>query len=283
MGQWKRLVAVTAAPLLLTGCLWGPGKFASTLDLRKDGSFALEYKGEILLQLPEDAEAKPAPWNDSMARCYRSGRTVIAPSTADKNGDDDPERPCSASEIAKLKAEHDKTQAEAAARKRQENEQMAKLFGLPGADEESSRDFAARLMKHAGWRSVTFKGKGVFEVDYRFEGRSGQDFVFPLMPDSDILVPFVVLRRRNDGTVMVTAPAFTGGSGPLSARAMMIGMPDKGEGPPSRAQGRFTVVTDGEILTNNSEDGPARHSSGRQLHWDVGPASNKVPETLIRL
>jgi hypothetical protein len=54
-------------------------------------------------------------------------------------------------------------------------------------------------------------------------------------------------------------------------------------GPESRAQGRFTVITDGEILTNNSEDGAAPHAIGRQLHWDVGPAANKIPETLIRL
>ena len=53
--------------------------------------------------------------------------------------------------------------------------------------------------------------------------------------------------------------------------------------PPSRAQGRFTIHTDGEILTNNSEDGPATTPAGRQLHWDVGPSSNKIPEALIKL
>jgi hypothetical protein len=54
-------------------------------------------------------------------------------------------------------------------------------------------------------------------------------------------------------------------------------------GPVSKAQGRFTVITDGEVLTNNSEDGTAPHAIGRQVHWDVGPGSNKIPETLIRL
>jgi len=54
-------------------------------------------------------------------------------------------------------------------------------------------------------------------------------------------------------------------------------------GPMSRAEGRFTVITDGEILTNNSEDGAAPSPIGRQVHWDVGPASSKIPETLIRL
>ena len=83
---------------------------------------------------------------------------------------------------------------------------------------------------------------------------------------------------------MVTAPAFAGGGGPFSARARALGLPDKSSGgPTSRAEGRFTVITDGEILTNNSEEGPAPHASGRQLRWDVTPASTKLPETLIRL
>ena len=51
----------------------------------------------------------------------------------------------------------------------------------------------------------------------------------------------------------------------------------------SRAEGRFTIVTDGEILTNNSEDGASPNTIGRQLTWNVGPDSKKIPETLIRL
>ena len=51
----------------------------------------------------------------------------------------------------------------------------------------------------------------------------------------------------------------------------------------SRAQGRFTVMTDGEILTNNSEDGPRRTSSAARSIGMSGRRSNKVPETLIRL
>ena len=68
----------------------------------------------------------------------------------------------------------------------------------------------------------------------------------------------------------------------MSAAAAGAGDMGKG-GPVSRAEGRFTIVTDGEILTNNSEDGAAPHPVGRQLHWDVSAASNKIPEALIRL
>ena len=57
----------------------------------------------------------------------------------------------------------------------------------------------------------------------------------------------------------------------------------KGQGPVSHAEGRFTIVTDGEILTNNSEDGPSSGPRGREVHWDVSASSNKIPEALIRL
>jgi len=69
----------------------------------------------------------------------------------------------------------------------------------------------------------------------------------------------------------------------MAARAGAAAASQMKDGPVSRAEGRFTVITDGEVLTNNSEDGAAPHPIGRQLHWDVGPASSKIPETLIRL
>ena len=259
--RWGKLFLAIAAPLLLTACLWGPGKFASDLTLKRDGSFALNYRGEIVIQLPPDNDA-PKPWSADLAHCT----------------DGDKDRACTKAEIASQKAEYDQR----AAAKRKENEDMAKALGLPGLDDTSNRAFAAKLTKYAGWRSVAYRGKGVFDVDYHFEGRATQDFVFPALPDNNLIIPFVALRRRSDGSVLVTAPAFTGGVGPLSAAAGGAGDMAKG-GPQSRAEGRFTVVTDGEILTNNSEDGATPDPHGRQVHWDVGAGSSKIPETLIRL
>ena len=77
-------------------------------------------------------------------------------------------------------------------------------------------------MKYAGWRSVTYRGKGVFDVDYHLEGSATQDFLFPALPDNDLIIPFIAIRRRADGSVLVTAPAMTGGSGPM-ARARWRG------------------------------------------------------------
>jgi hypothetical protein len=256
MHHWTKRLFVIAAPLLLTGCLWGPGRFASNLLLKKDGSFVLDYRGEIVLQVPDDQDTQP--WSNAKAKCEDDAGKA---------------RACSAREIADQKTAYEK--------KRQDSREMAKMFGLPGLDDESNRAFAAKLMKYAGWRSVTYRSKGVFDVDYHMEGRATQDFLFPALPDNNLLIPFVALRRRADGSVLVAAPAFTGGSGPLGGAGSGAG--EMAKGPVSRAQGRFTIVTDGEILTNNSEDGAAPHAVGRQLHWDVNSSSSKIPEALIRL
>ncbi|HKP22858.1 MAG TPA: hypothetical protein VJV39_03260 [Dongiaceae bacterium] len=284
MHQFLKLAFVAAAALSLTGCLWGPGKFTSELTLKKGGAFVLDYRGEMVLQLPPDSDSKPdmGPWTDDTAQCF-VGEDGTKP-TPTRAADDRPKyRPCTKAEIASQRADYEKQRTELASSKRKQTEDMAKMFGLPGLDDASNRAFAAKLMKYAGWRSVTYRGKGVFDVDYHFEGRATQDFLFPALPDNDMIIPFIAIRRRADGTVMVTAPAFTGGSGPLAARAGQSTAAGMKDGPSSRAEGRFTIVTDGEILTNNSEDGATAHATGRQLRWDVTSTSNKIPETLIRL
>jgi hypothetical protein len=126
MLHWTKRLFVAAAPLLLSGCLWGPGKFASDLTVRKDGTFTLDYRGELVLQLPPDA--KPEPWKANMAHC----------STGD--GED---RACTAAEVADQQNKHEKS----AARKLKDSEDMAKAFGLPGLDDQSNRAFADKLMK----------------------------------------------------------------------------------------------------------------------------------------
>jgi len=285
MRAWAKFATVAAAALPLASCLWGPGKFQSDLALKKDGSFILDYRGEIVLQSAEGMDGeKPESWSDNMARCHtgRDGSQPPPPIVA-VPGPNDPgpqERACTKTEIASQKLAHEKREAERRESQRKKADEVAQMFGLPGTDDASARAFAAKLSKYAGWRSVSYRGKGVFDVDYHFEGRLTQDYVFPLMPDNELIIPFVALRRRSDGAVMMTAPGL--GGNPFAARAKAAGMPNS-DGPPSHAEGRFTVTTDGEVLTNNSEDGPAPHALGRRVYWDVSPASVKTPEMLVRL
>ena len=280
MHHWVKRVVAMAAPLLLTGCLWSPGKFTSDLALRRDGSFVLDYRGEILIQLPPDKD-QPQPWKDSLAHCYEGMDNLTSeapPIVVPQGSEAGKERPCTKAQVAAQRADYERR----AAAKRKEAEDMAKAFGLPGLDEESNRAFAAKLMKYAGWRSVTYRGKGVYDVDYHAEGRLTQDLVFPLMPDNNIIIPFIAIRRRADGAVLVNAPALAGSANILGPLAQQMSEDAKSSAQ-SRAQGRFTVHTDGRILTNNSEDGPSADAVGQQVHWDIGPGSTKLPETLIAL
>ena len=255
MRHWTKRLFAFAAPLLLTGCLWGPGKFAADLTVKKDGSFVLDYRGEIILETAE--LMKPKAWTDAEAHCFAQTKP----------------RPCTSAEIA--------LQKQAFETKQKNDAEAAKAMGLPGTDEESNHAFAAKLMKYAGWRSVTYTGNGVYNVDYHLAGSARQDIVFPLMPDNNLVIPFIAIRRRSDGAVLVNAPALAGGTNMFGPMAQ--GMGGQAKGAPSHAQGRFTIRTDGDILTNNSEDGPSADPIGHQVHWDVAPGSTKLPETLIRL
>ncbi|MEY4890719.1 MAG: hypothetical protein RIQ75_1849, partial [Pseudomonadota bacterium] len=123
-------------------------------------------------------------------------------------------------------------------------------------------------------------------VDYRYSGKLTHDFVFPIFPKMDMIFPFIMVRKRADGAVTVTAPALIGGGlKALAGRAKMLGdltaskdMPESPE-----TSGMFTVTTDGEILSNNSEDGPTPDAKGKKLVWDVNPMTDRLPEVLIKI
>src|SRR5687767_7572202 len=53
-----RIAVMLAAPLLLASCLFTPGKFVSTLDIRAVRSVTFTYAGDVVLIDPQDAFAK---------------------------------------------------------------------------------------------------------------------------------------------------------------------------------------------------------------------------------
>ncbi len=306
--------------LLLSGCFLVPGEFVSNLDLRKDGTFTFAYKGQIVFALPDDmaggGRSAPKIWSDSMAKCYVSGRTyydeygettsattaAVMPAiegttkeAAEEGGakieapdPDSTERPCKPAERAKLKAEFDTAEAERAARKKKESAEMAAVFGLGPNDDAGNRKIAAELSKYAGWRSVTYEGKGIYNVDYQLTGKVGHDFIFPVFPQGDIMIPFVTMRPRSDGTAFISAPALSGGGFKgLSTRMKMLGAAgaSRNEFPQTsvKTSGTFTITTDGVPLTNNTEDGPMAGTAGQTLTWTIDNNSEKIPEALIRL
>lgn len=278
-----RLLAILILPLVMTGCFLAPGNFVSNLDIRKDGTFTYSYKGEIIFQSPDEFDKKPSEeaWKDENASCY--GPMPGKKQDASASGDES--RACTKEEIAEQKAEWEQSQKASVERKKKDSEQFAAIFGFSPNDDAANQKFAAQLMKYEGWKSVTYRGKGVFDVDYQITAKLGYDYIFPSFPQGSFIIPFVQIRKREQGGALVSGTGLIGGGlRGLAAQAKMLGAGDAKDIPQSnRTNGTFTVTTDGEILTNNTEDGPKASPRGKQLVWTVDPKSEKAPEALIKL
>lgn len=267
---WTRLIGVMLMPLLLTSCLLTPGRFTADLAIARDGSFTYQYRGEIIL-LTNQSFANEAlggmsdqPFNPETASCFKETGEV---------------RDCTPAELAEQARQHEEYRRDSASANNAEREQLSEMLGGIDIGDPATMDaFAERLARQRGWRSVAHRGEGVFEVDYMIEGRLDRDFAFPVFPDFSFIIPMVTVTPRNDGTVMVQAPAFAQGEGSPFANTE-LGLPSSA----SRADGVFTVRTDGEVLTNNTENGPSREAADTVLSWTVAGLPRARPETLIRL
>lgn len=274
--------AVTAAALavLLAGCLVLPGKFGSDLSLRRDGTFSYAYKGEIYVLALADPD-KPAKDEDS----------VVFEATACYDEETIEERACTAEELAAQKDEWEAARKGAADKKKQDAEMMkAMMGGIDPSDPKAGEMFAERLSRQAGWKSVVYKGNGVFEVDYAITARLDHDFAFPTIEKMSGVAPFVTLVRRNDGSVRVEAPGFAsnGAGNPMLAFMQAMGSSMGGAAKSDndklpKAEGTFTVITDGEVLANDTDEGPKADPMGKRLTWNVGALTTAAPTALIKL
>src|SRR4051812_828658 len=59
--RMARLALALAAPLLLVSCFLSPGRFTSTLDIRKDRSFTFTYVGEAIAADMKTNDGKGGP------------------------------------------------------------------------------------------------------------------------------------------------------------------------------------------------------------------------------
>ena len=145
--------------------------------------------------------------------------------------------------------------------------------------EEKNRAIAAALAKEWGYRSVVYKGNGLFEVDYAVKGMLTTNFSYPFNTDAEVMIPFVAIETRKDGTVRVRAPGFgmaPGQGGPASGMPMM-------NDPSDRAEGVFTLTTDAEIVAQNQEDGAKTVGSNKVVVWTVGKIKKDAPSAVLRM
>ena len=282
MTRGRTIVVAVAASLLLAACFLLPGKFVSTLDVKQDGRFTFTYKGEIVVFNPQAMSGPPELERDDPSKpCdgLAPGASLPPPSPSAVALT----HPCSAKERADRSAQILKDKAESADRRKKEGEQMAKIIGLDPNDDSSMQAYAAQLQKQAGWRSVTYRGKGVFDVDFAQSGTLDRDFVFPVFPRATTFFPYVIIRVRADRAALVTAPGFSGSPLAALAKGFAAGARPGGATLPGGPSGSFTVTSDIAPLTNNTDDGPVRDGSRTRLKWTVLPGSDKIPEALIPL
>ena len=243
--------AIAALGLLLAACILMPGKFASSLDLARDGRFSFSYKGEIHFVSPSQLDDK-------------------------KEGEDT--KPAG-------------KDAEAA-------QMEAMMGGMNLSEPKTAEEFARKLARQNGWRSVKSMGNGQFDVDYAISGTLTHDFTFPVIDGLPQAAPFVQVIRRSDGSVRVNAPAFSSGAdgSPLRNFARMGAMEEANKGADKGAStgkskgpklpvldGPFAVSTDGTILANNTDEGPQASANGSLMSWTVNDRTESAPSALIGL
>ncbi|GGZ02348.1 hypothetical protein [Novosphingobium colocasiae] len=268
---WRRLVAalgIGALTLLLAACLFAPGKFTSSLDIGKDRSFTFRYSGEIYMLPLIEAEKK--------------ARFTPEACHADDTFD---ERPCHQDELAE---QQKAWEAQQAAKRKSDAQAAQYLFGgIDPGNPAAAQEIAARLQRQAGWNKVTYLGAGRFAVDYVLSGRLDHDFTFPTVERFPMANAFVQIALRDDGSVRIDAPGFGpagGGSGAAGLMGGLGGMTagDDG-GKPNPIDGTFIIRTDGQILANNTDEGPVAETTGKALAWTINPRTQVAPMALVQL
>lgn len=274
---------VAAASLALAACIVSPGKFESTFEVRRDGTFTFTYDGQIyLLALSRLAEMSAATEEEFVETpCY--------------NDEDFEERPCTAEEIAEQR-EYWEQQADARKQQRErEAEQMRQfLGGIDPADPAAAEELATRLRRQEGWRRVEYRGDGLFEVEFSLSSRLGHDFAFPTLERFPMSNSFVIANLRQGNSVRIEAPGFSVQGGGNPYQSMMSGMAtafpaasaaEGGEALPQipEMDGTFRIVTDGRVLANNTDEGPSQGAGGQVLEWKVNRRTQAPPMALIQL
>jgi len=310
LGKYYTWAAAIVAPLLLAGCLLFPGKFDSQLRLMNDGTYSFTYNGQMQLTEGDGPQSGSGmdqmPFYPEQARCFNQinkASGAVAPYPLDLysspvNNEDDPdsyeERACTADELAKLEQMHDEEMALVEANSRESkkaeedkrNTAMSSIFGgaIPG-DDEGLKKFAVKLAKYDGWKKVEYVGDNLFEVEYAVSGKFDQMFAFPTIPGATMQFPFVQIIRRNSGELEILTPAMAGAGGLAGAMGPSPMGDSSGKSKAQPIDGTLTIVTDGEVLTNNTEDGLTISGSTKNMRWKVDGTSGPdgSPRAIIKL
>lgn len=243
--RFKGIALTLLAPLVLVGCAFSPGKFTSSLTILADRSFTFSYQGEVIAVdlASEMAKGMGDAFKDDEDKKDTSNTALLQPAMW-QDGD-----------AAKSADETDPAEDEA--------KKEAKFKAIGEA-----------LTREAGYRSVTYKGKGVFLVDYQIGGKLTHNFLWPYNLDAEVIFPFVVIEMRGRDQIRVKAPAFGDNDSPAKG---------KGDDSKARLDGTFTLVTDGELVSQNNEDGATSANGRKSVTWKATPLSKDAPMAVVKV
>ncbi|RDE05839.1 hypothetical protein [Sphingomonas aracearum] len=243
----RRLAALLGLllPLALAGCLLVPGKFTSTLDIDADRSFVFTYVGEV------------AAIDVAKAMGEEPGEGLPA-----EDGDEDDGSGAGVDE-------------DAAVQRIAFQKEAAPAHDHRARADTRNRAIAAALAREAGYRKVEYIGDDTFAIDYRIAGTLDRGFVWPYNLDAEMVLPFVAIETRGDGTVRVKAPGFAN-----EGKATVPGADDAA----ALLDGTFTLSTDAEIVAHNNEGGATAAANGRrQIAWKATPTTRAAPMAVLRM
>ena len=116
--------------------------------------------------------------------------------------------------------------------------------------------------------------------------------MFPMMEDFPTTNPFVQLFLRGGNQVRVNATGFVPVSVSNPIMPYMMAAPGFGGSGDSElesfkdipaVEGTFSIVTTGDILANNTDEGPSRASGRNRLTWTIDASSKAPPTALIAM
>lgn len=281
----KALVKLIAAftCLALSSCFLVPGDFQSKMAISKSGAFSFDYVGQIVL--PPLQEADGANAND-----HASDDEFSAKCFEDESFE---ERECTADEMNEQLAANEAAMSANAERGASRKEAMSAILGGLDPDKPESIDqFVSRLSRQKGWEKVEYAGNGVFNITYRITGRLDHGFAFPVIEDLPNMPVFLNASLRENGSVRISAPGFapvtsSAGAGGLGMLGMLTAMAPGNDSAESvdglpRPSGKFSLRTDGDILANNTDEGPVTEGGWKVLNWTIGDLTKGGPEALIQ-
>lgn len=286
----RRVMAATIlgalAALMLAGCLILPGRFDSALDVRSDGTFRFHYAGEIVFLPLTDAMKSQTGAKSARADPTPPDQTEVFSEQTCTRPDTGEVRACTPDDIAAQRRafEARKKSGKTPGNAPDADGALAMMAAMGGGNAGAPPDgetIATALRRQNGWSKVIYRGNGVFDVVFDAAGPLTHDFIFPTIEKVPLMVPLLSVHRHSDGAVRVIASGFTGGLSGLGALANAGkdgNNPLKGLPP---VNGTFTLTTNGTILANNTEEGPAAIPGGQKLVWSVTSARKDAPTALI--